>query len=161
MLLRLKSSSSDETQQIAAQIASIVALGDFIVLTGDLGAGKTCFSQGFAKGLGVSDQVTSPTFALANEYNGKIMLHHLDVYRLNSYKEAYDLALEELQETGVVLIEWGEKIKELFPSEYLHITMKHIDDINSRVFEIRLKGSRWLKVQEELNGLVENWNVDA
>lgn len=121
--LRLHTSGPDDTRSLAAVLASALADGDLIVLTGDLGAGKTCFTQGLAAGLGIDEPITSPTFTLANRYQGRLTLHHLDVYRLDSEADAVDLAIEELVEDGVTVIEWGERVAGLLPADRFTVTL--------------------------------------
>ena len=95
-----------------------------IVLAGDLGAGKTAFVQGFGRGLGVTERITSPTFTLVHVYEGRLPVHHLDVYRLEQLSEALDLGLPEmLDEGGVVLIEWGDAILPVLPHDFLEVRL--------------------------------------
>ncbi len=116
--------SPAETRNLAAALASLAEPGDLILLVGDLGAGKTTFTQGFAAALGVSTQVTSPTFTLANQYQGKLLIHHLDVFRLEKSSEVLDLDLFELLDSeGVTLIEWGNVVRQTLPDEYLEIAL--------------------------------------
>ncbi len=116
--------SPAETRNLAAALASLAEPGDLILLVGDLGAGKTTFTQGFAAALGVSTQVTSPTFTLANQYQGKLLIHHLDVFRLEQISEVLDLDLFELLDSeGVTLIEWGNVVRQTLPDEYLEIAL--------------------------------------
>jgi tRNA threonylcarbamoyladenosine biosynthesis protein TsaE len=112
-----------QTQQVAARLARTLADGDLIVLAGDLGAGKTCFTQGLGRGLGIDDRITSPTFTLANHYDGRLALDHLDVYRLDDLAETLDLDLPELLEEGVTVIEWGEQIAPVLPAGHLTIRL--------------------------------------
>ena len=95
------------------------------MLSGDLGAGKTCFTQGVARGLGIGGRVTSPTFTLANRYAGRLTLNHLDVYRLDHVDETVDLDLPELLEEGVTVIEWGERILPVLGPEVLVLRILH------------------------------------
>lgn len=112
---------------MAATLAEFLETGDLVVLTGDLGAGKTCFTQGLGAGLGVKGRITSPTFTLANQYHGRVLLHHLDVYRLDSVAETLDLDLPDLLESGVTVIEWGDKIREVLPADHLLVTLRYPD----------------------------------
>lgn len=115
----------EDTRELAATLAAALADGDLLVLTGDLGAGKTCFTQGLGSGLGIDDRITSPTFTLANRYKGRLVLNHLDVYRLNSVAETLDLGLSELLEDGVTVIEWGDRIDEVLPLHHLTIRLRY------------------------------------
>ncbi len=118
-----KTASVDETKQLASTLAAYLHPGDVVVLTGDLGAGKTHFVQGVAEGLGVSSPVTSPTFNILLEYReGALPLYHFDLYRLNSIDELEDTGYYETVESdGVAFIEWGEKFPEALPYGYLEI----------------------------------------
>ncbi|MEL7207344.1 MAG: tRNA (adenosine(37)-N6)-threonylcarbamoyltransferase complex ATPase subunit type 1 TsaE [Actinomycetota bacterium] len=112
------------TNALAASVAGSVEGGDVIVLTGDLGAGKTTFTKAFAAALDVTDPVTSPTFTLANRYEGRLVVHHLDAYRLAGPEEVVDLGLEELVDPGsVTLIEWGDRIDTALPGDRLDIAL--------------------------------------
>ncbi|MFW2383029.1 MAG: tRNA (adenosine(37)-N6)-threonylcarbamoyltransferase complex ATPase subunit type 1 TsaE [Acidimicrobiales bacterium] len=124
VLVSLRTHSPDHTGVIAARLAKVLAAGDLVVLTGDLGAGKTQFAKGIAVGLGVEDRVTSPTFALHQQYQGRReLLHHLDVYRLDDLAETLDLDLPELIESGVTVIEWGDTIEDVLPPERLVVRL--------------------------------------
>ncbi len=112
---------------MAAALAAVLVDGDLLVLTGDLGAGKTCFTQGLGRGLGIEDRITSPTFTLANRYDGRLRLNHLDVYRLESLAETMDLGLAELLEDGVTVVEWGDKIGGVLPLDHLVIALRYPD----------------------------------
>src|SRR4051794_5801629 len=116
-----RTTSVDATRQFAGQMATLARTGDLVLLVGDLGAGKTAFTQGFAAALDVPDPITSPTFTLARTYKGRVVLHHLDVYRLEHVGEAEDLDLGELLESGVTLIEWGDMIVPVLPADYLEV----------------------------------------
>ena len=113
----------DETLNFAENLAKQIVAPKIIVLSGDLGAGKTTFSKGFAKGLGISETITSPTFTLLNEYSGDKNLYHFDMYRLSSKEEAYELGFENYFENndGIILVEWAENVKGLFTPPYLKV----------------------------------------
>ena len=117
--MEYKSYSPEETEKIAFEIAKDFANGGIITLDGDLGAGKTAFVRGFAKGLGITDNVVSPTFTIVNEYlHGDIPVFHFDVYRIGSVDEMYDIGWEDyISRGGVILVEWAVNIKELFEDE--------------------------------------------
>ena len=107
--LPARSASPDATRALAARLAGVARRGDVIVLQGSLGAGKTTFAQGFARGLGVEGPVTSPTFTLVRQYPCTLgQLVHVDVYRLDHLSEVADLGLADLVEEGVALVEWGD-----------------------------------------------------
>lgn len=114
-----------ELEKIAEKLGKLVGGGDIICMVGDLGAGKTTFTQALAVGLGVVDYVTSPTFTLINEYEGRISLYHFDVYRINSIDEMEDLGYDEyFYGDGVCAIEWADLIKDILPYDYLWIEIK-------------------------------------
>ncbi len=125
----IRSNSEEDTAKFAAQMADSAFAGMVIGLDGDLGAGKTRFSQAFAKAIGVIETVNSPTFTLIKEYNGfTFPLYHMDVYRL-CLEEAEELGLDEyFYGEGICIIEWAARIHEILPEERLHIHMKYISD---------------------------------
>lgn len=118
--------SEKETQNFAMEIAKNVKKGDIYCLCGELGAGKTNFSKAFAKGLGIKEEITSPTFTIVNEYReNDISLFHFDVYRINDIEELYEIGYEEyFFSNGVCLIEWAELIKEIIPQNAIWINIK-------------------------------------
>ncbi len=121
-----------ELESVAAKLGTLVKVGDVICMTGDLGAGKTTFTQSFANGLEVNDYVTSPTFTLINEYEGRIPLYHFDVYRINHISEMEDLGYEEyFYGEGVCVVEWASLIEEVLPDDRLWIEIK-VTGIESR-----------------------------
>jgi tRNA threonylcarbamoyladenosine biosynthesis protein TsaE len=128
--------SAKETMLIAEKLAKTLRPGDMIALSGDLGSGKTTFTKGIGKGLGVKDskRINSPTFVLIKEYSGKIPLYHLDLYRLDALKEIENLAVEEyIYGTGVTVIEWAEKIKCLLPEKRILVKFKVKGDTKREV----------------------------
>jgi tRNA threonylcarbamoyladenosine biosynthesis protein TsaE len=142
--MELRTTSAADTHAVGRGIATVLCLGDVLVLTGDLGAGKTVLAQGIAAGLGVTDRVVSPTFALARRYEGRVPLHHLDVYRLDRVQEAIDLGLEELLDDGVVVIEWGEGVHELLPAARLEVRLGlDPDDEDARRLTLVGHGAEW------------------
>jgi tRNA threonylcarbamoyladenosine biosynthesis protein TsaE len=119
--------SAEETMLIGEKLAKTLKPGDMIALSGDLGSGKTTFTKGIGKGLGVKDskRINSPTFVLIKEYNGKVPLYHLDLYRLDDLKEIENLAIEEyIYGNGITVIEWAEKMKYLLPEKYILVKFK-------------------------------------
>ena len=127
----------EETIAFAEDLAKKIDCPKVIVLSGDLGAGKTTFSKGFAKGLGIEETITSPTFTLLNEYTGEKNLYHFDMYRLSSKEEAYELGFENYFEKndGIILVEWAENVKGLFTPPYLKVLIEKIDE-NKRKFTL-------------------------
>jgi len=144
MEIKVISNSEDMTMQIAEKYASGVKSPMVISLVGDLGAGKTTFTKGFAKGFGVKDTVTSPTFTIMNEYVGsKMPLYHFDMYRLSSKEEAISCGFEEYFDLsklkGVVIVEWASNVDGLLPALHVQIELKKIDD-TKREITITAKG---------------------
>ncbi len=146
-----------QTRLLAEAIAGLVDDGDLLVLVGDLGAGKTAFTQGFAAALGVDVPVTSPTFTLANRYEGRLIVNHLDVYRLEDLVEARDLAIPELLEQGVTLIEWGEMILSALPADRLDVSITFGDGDDDRRIELRTVGDRWDNRLSALRAATKTW----
>ena len=134
MTLVRRTTSVDATQRAGRELASLLCAGDIILLSGQLGAGKTALTQGLAAGLGVTERVTSPTFTLVRQHQcngsgGIRTLHHADVYRTNSLDEIEDLALDELVESGgLAVIEWGEMAEPLLGRTAWRITVDVVDD---------------------------------
>lgn len=123
------SNSAEETLILGRKIGSILQANDVIALTGQLGAGKTTLIQGIAQGLGVKDYVTSPTFILINEYQGRLPFYHVDLYRLDNVDQVEDLGIEEyFTKGGVCVIEWAEKLGELRPPNAETIEIEIISD---------------------------------
>jgi tRNA threonylcarbamoyladenosine biosynthesis protein TsaE len=126
--LTLISKAPRETLDLGRILGEVLRPGGVVALSGELGTGKTCFTQGIARGLGVSDkyEITSPTFTLANEYPGRIKLYHLDIYRLAGIGDLRDIGYEEFFDgKGVVVIEWAEKVRDTLPRETLWTFIEH------------------------------------
>lgn len=121
--LVLSTRGADDTRKLAATVAGALRVGDVVSLTGELGAGKTCFVQGAAAALGVTDRVTSPTFLLRREYDGRVPVVHLDVYRLDTLREAGELGLDDIGRC-VTFIEWGDAMQPLLPTDHLEVELR-------------------------------------
>lgn len=124
-MLQLTAASPDETRTAGARLGSILEAGDVVLLRGDLGAGKTCFTQGIARGLDISELVVSPTFVLINEYLGRQRLYHADLYRLEEPGEVADLHLSDSTEDGVLVVEWPERDDGSLPVEYILVRLEY------------------------------------
>lgn len=159
MLLTVKTKDPEETFTLGERLAAYLPPGTAIALTGELGAGKTLFAKGIAKGLKVLDQVTSPTFTIINEYQGLVPLFHIDAYRLEEDSEIDELGLDEyFNSSGITLIEWPERIKKYLPMSYLRIDIaKGRDQFGSeiRILSFFPIGSEWDNVIGEF-GYHEN-----
>lgn len=140
--------SEQETQALAEQMAARLHAGDVLTLEGDLGAGKTTFTKSVAKGLGIKRNVNSPTFTILKQYEGRLPLNHLDVYRLANSDE--DLGWDELfYGDAVSIIEWAHLIEEDLPTERLAIQIRRLDE-NARKFTFMPLGERYEQLCEEL-----------
>ena len=136
--MEIISNSPEETLKIGKNLATTLSKGDVVVLTGELGSGKTKFVEGFLQEYNLQNEISSPTFTIVNEYtNGETNIYHFDVYRLENSDEFYAIGGEEYFENGICLIEWGELISDILPPHYIHIVIKKDDnDENKRIFEI-------------------------
>ena len=144
---------------MAAALVEILLPGDVVSLTGELGAGKTCFVQGAARALGVQEPVASPTFVLVREYRGDLPVYHVDVYRLDRMQEVLDLGFEDLLDpSGVVFIEWGDAIEPLLPTSFLEVQITTGDDDAVRKLRFTGRGS-WGARWERMEGLVGRWRA--
>ena len=133
----IESRSPEETHAVGVALAERIGPGDVVALTGELGAGKTCFAQGLARGLGVTGRVVSPTFVLVNEYRGRMPVHHVDAYRTESLTELLDLGLDELfSGDGVTVVEWADKLLPLLPARAIHVHIEGVGD-EPRIITIR------------------------
>ncbi len=169
---------ADATRALAGRFSVCIDHGDVLVLTGDLGAGKTCFTQGLGAGLGVEGRITSPTFTLVSGYQGRLPLHHLDVYRLDDLGQTLDLDLPELLEEGVTVIEWGERIEAVLPADRATIELRFAPvtsqpcpppdgaaepdgDANEdhRQLRIELAGPSWMARRDQLAAALQPWIV--
>jgi tRNA threonylcarbamoyladenosine biosynthesis protein TsaE len=127
--LELTSHSPNDTIKIGAGIGKLASGGDIFLLTGSLGTGKTCLTQGIARGLGIKEHTPSPSFVLIRQFHGRLTLYHIDLYRLDSIDEIADLGLDDyLYGDGVCVIEWAEKGLRLLPREHLMIEMSYLGD---------------------------------
>ena len=135
------SDSPQKTEEIAQNLGKTLVGGEVIAFKGDLGMGKTCFTRGLAKGLGFTGDVTSPTFALINEYlGGRLNLYHFDMYRISTWEELYSSGFFEYKEQGgVVAAEWSENIENALEDDTIYVEIKYIDE-NSREIKIYKSG---------------------
>ncbi len=150
--------SAAETKQLAAAIAELTRPGDLILLAGDLGAGKTAFSQGFGAALDIVEPITSPTYTLVSQYTGRLELNHLDVYRLEQVEEVLDLGLNEMLDDGsVTLIEWGDTVIPALPADYLEVRLRIGEGDDDRMLEIEMVGPRWSARNRALGIALAPW----
>ena len=159
-MIRAATKSVDDTRALAAEIAALAAPGDLVVLAGDLGTGKTAFAQGFARGLGVDEPVTSPAFILVRTSVGRLPLIHLDVYRLEQMQELVDLGIAELlDEGGVTLVEWGDAVTPGLPSDFLEVRLEASDGPDDRLLTVRSVGRSWPPRAQALRLALAPWTV--
>lgn len=145
------SKSSSETERLGKMLGKLLKKGEIILLSGDLGTGKTVLTKGIAKGMNILDYVTSPTFMIVNEHLGNIPLYHFDVYRIEDYKELYDIGYEEyFYDNGVCVIEWPERIKPLIPKENLLIQINMGETDDERLIELTSFGKEYDTILENL-----------
>ncbi|MGT2961233.1 tRNA (adenosine(37)-N6)-threonylcarbamoyltransferase complex ATPase subunit type 1 TsaE [Streptococcus caballi] len=143
------SHDENELMAIGQKIGQVLKENDVLVLTGDLGAGKTTLTKGIARGLGITQMVKSPTYTIVREYQGRLPLYHLDVYRIGDDPDSIDLD-DFLYGQGVTVIEWGELLSDGVLDDYLEVIITKADD--GRQINLRANGSR----SEELLREVDN-----
>lgn len=157
----LRAASLADTRAVAAALAPLVRVGDCIVLAGDMGAGKTAFTQALADALGVDEPVTSPTFTLVHTYtSGRLRLHHLDVYRLDRFGEVEDLAIAELLDDGAVVVEWGDAVRDALPADRLELSFAFGHDDDERMIEVEHTGRSWTARYDQLAAAVARFDID-
>ena len=133
------SHSAQETEALGERLAAVLRPGDVVAYTGDLGAGKTAFTRGLARGLGVADRVTSPTFTIVNEYEGgRLPLFHFDLYRMDAPEELFDIGWEDyLSRGGVCAVEWSEQVADALPEDAVTVTLaRHPDHDGWRIITV-------------------------
>lgn len=152
--------SPDITYLIGEALGKTLEKGDIVALIGELGSGKTLLTQGIAKGLDVPDlyNVTSPTFNLINEYPGRLQLYHMDIYRLSGVNDLEDIGFEEyMSKSGVIVIEWAEKIKDVIPDEASFIYLSSIEEMVRKI-EIYSQKNKIINISKDLvREGVERW----
>lgn len=165
----LRTTGPTETRRLAAAVASALQPGDVISLTGELGAGKTCFVQGAARALGVTEPVTSPSFLLRKDYRGSVPVVHIDVYRLETLQEVVDLGYEDVTSgVGVAFVEWGDAMSQLLPTDHLEIELRlgdidltSLDGDEERRITLRPRGDGWRRRLRELADPLAPWRVPS
>ena len=137
--MELLSHSPEDTEDIGARLAEQLEPGAVVAFTGDLGAGKTAFTRGLARGLGIPDRITSPTFTIVNEYEGgRLPLFHFDLYRMDSPEELFDIGWEEyLARGGVCAVEWSEHAQDAFEEEPIWVDIRRGESDDQRLISIR------------------------
>lgn len=150
----ISTNSYIETEKIGQVVGEALKTGDVVCLSGDLGVGKTAFVKGLAKGIGITEHITSPTFTIVNEYQGKYKLYHFDVYRVNDSDELNEIGFEEyIYGDGISVIEWAEIIKDILPQQKLWIEITKdlniSDDYRKIIFNCY--GEKYKKILDQLN----------
>lgn len=135
-MLTIVTKSAAQTEALGEKIASVLKGREEIALFGDLGAGKTAFTRGVCKGLGIDDGVSSPTFALVNAYCGKYPVYHFDMYRINSIDDLFAVGFYDYIDTGILIIEWSENIESELEDNAIRIKIQKCDNENERIFKI-------------------------
>lgn len=155
-VVRIITNSAGETFALGRLLGTLVQEGDLFCVSGGLGAGKTVLAKGIASGMDIKDTVTSPTFTLINEYKGRLPFYHMDVYRLCSPWEMTDLGyMDYFYGSGVVLVEWAEKVGEILPPERLEISIKNVPIAEkARKIIFIPRGMRYRKLVEDMVKIV-------
>lgn len=150
--MKITVNNLEETLLLGKKIGEMSKPGDIFCLDGDIGSGKTHLTKGIALGLGIEENITSPTFTIVNEYDsGRIKLNHFDVYRVNDPDEIYAIGFDEyIFSSAVSVIEWAEYIEELIPKDYVHISINKVPDKgeNYRIINITPHGDRYDYIKE-------------
>lgn len=157
MVIEIETDTADRTREVGQALSALLLPRDTVVLTGDLGAGKTTLVQGIGSGLGVEEHVASPTFTLVREYAGRLDVAHVDVYRLERVQDVVDLALDELGgPERVLLIEWGDAVQDLLPEDRLRVQLTtDRSDTETRRILITAQGGSWAVRWERLEQALE------
>ena len=149
--MKIELKGIEDTDRFGRRLGQLAQPGDVICLNGDLGAGKTTLSKSVGLGLEVEDYITSPTFTIINEYEGRLPLYHFDVYRLNDGEELYDLGVEDyFYGNGVCIIEWAENIQDYLPEDRLELWIYRSDNPDDRVVQLKAFGDRSEFLAKEL-----------
>jgi tRNA threonylcarbamoyladenosine biosynthesis protein TsaE len=144
-MLKFHSGSVEETVMLGQRLGKLLQKGDNVCLAGGLGTGKTAFTGGIAKALGISEYITSPTFTIINEYKGRLPLYHLDVYRIGNVGEVLDTGYDEyIDGNGITVIEWADLIREILPANRIEVVIEkdNDNDAQSRLITMSFQGDR-------------------
>jgi len=165
MVIEIETETADRTRDVGRVIAGLLQPRDTVVLTGDLGAGKTTLVQGIGRGLGVKDHVASPTFTLVREYRGRLAVAHVDVYRLDRVQDVVDLGLDEIADgEAVLLVEWGDAVEELLADDRLGVELVGADPTGEdelRLVRLRAVGPSWVERWPLVESAVAQWRADG
>ncbi|HEX6596991.1 MAG TPA: tRNA (adenosine(37)-N6)-threonylcarbamoyltransferase complex ATPase subunit type 1 TsaE [Acidimicrobiales bacterium] len=159
-MIEVRTKSVDDTRALGAELAAFARAGDLILLEGGLGTGKTAFAQGFARGLGVDEPVTSPAFVLMHTYAGRLTMNHLDVYRLDRLQELVDLGIAEiLDDEAVTLVEWGDVVTPALPADFLAVRMEPGESDDERIVRVRAVGPSWPARVRAIREALDRWSA--
>ena len=162
MRIELTATTPEDTMAVGEAVASLIREGDAVALTGELGAGKTTFVRGAARALGFDGAVASPTFTLVREYQGRVRIYHVDVYRLERVQDVLDLGLDEMEgEGGVLLVEWGDAVEGFLPDDHLLAEITLVSEGDARRIVVTGVGPSWATRWERLERLTEPWGRAA
>lgn len=132
-MIELISTSCEQTEQLGEKLAKTLSGTEIIAMFGNLGAGKTAFTRGLCRGLGVTNNVCSPTFAIVNEYEGKFRVFHFDMYRVSTLDDLHSTGYFDYLDAGVLVIEWSENIENILPEDAIRVTIKYCTAENERI----------------------------
>ena len=156
--MHLTSSSPERTQEVGRLLGEGAEPGDAFLLTGPLGAGKTCLTQGIAWGLGVEGYARSPTFVMVTQYRGRLTMHHIDLFRIQDLEEALDLGLEEyLAGECVCVVEWADRASSIFPEDSLWIALEYGAEETERLITVSAKNGLSGPRLEQLKEISAKW----
>ena len=154
--------SPDDTRELAGALAALARAGDMVLLARELGSGKTVLAQGFGRGLGIDEPITSPSFTLVRIYPGRVRLVHADVYRLEHLQEVVELALPELVEEGAVaVVEWGDVAAPALAADFLEVRLEWCEGEDERRVTLGAVGPGWSARQGALSAALGRWRRDA
>ena len=154
--LELISHSPEQTQKFGVRIGELALGGDIFLLVGTLGTGKTCLTQGIARGLNIKEYALSPSFVIIRELYGRLPLYHIDLYRLDHIEEIAELGLDDyLYGNGICVVEWAEKGLDILPTKHLLIQINYLSD-NERSFQLKPNGKRYLEIARQLKDFSPN-----
>lgn len=161
--MRLVSHSQEQTRELGRMLGELAYPGDVFLLVGNLGAGKTCLTQGIARGLGIDEYTASPSFVIVREYRGRLPMYHMDLYRLENVAEITDLGLDDyFFGAGVSVVEWADRAMGLLPENNLTVLMEHLSP-DDRGINLEVKGGRYRKLVDDLRSALEKerdrWNL--
>lgn len=159
-MIRAATKSAEDTRDLGSQLATLARPGDVVLLSGDLGAGKTTLAQGFGRGLGVQEPIVSPTFTLVRTYAGRVTLVHCDVYRLDTLQDVVELDLPEMLDAGgVALVEWGDVAAAVLPADFLDVRIEFGDHDDHRRVVLRPVGPAWCRRRAAVQSAVSRWEL--